>query len=148
MQRAQVFQGTFRDTCSPAGPSRQVWDTGCGLELPQGTASLSSGWLLRENLWPRGVRSWTQKLALRRGKYPTLKAPSPRLSIGPNDPETQGGETRRGQSATPMQPNMFARFYKSLVTLFNIQESKVQQFYNVGKFNTYYINNIIYIRNH
>lgn len=31
---------------------------------------------------------------------------------------------------------------KISVTLFNIQESKVQQFYNVGKFNTYYINNI------
>lgn len=31
---------------------------------------------------------------------------------------------------------------KTSGTLFNIQESKVQQFYNVGKFNTYYINNI------
>lgn len=45
-------------------------------------------------------------------------------------------------AAGPPRTHHAGAVLKISVTLFNIQESKVQQFYNVGKFNTYYINNI------
>lgn len=49
---------------------------------------------------------------------------------------------RRGAAGPPIHTHHAGAVLKISVTLFNIQESKVQQFYNVGKFNTYYINNI------